>query len=132
RDRKFLSWRFTSQPGHKYRIFVVSHAKSRDRIAGYAVCEATQHMLSVRDLLVDPEVDQEALRVLIHLLGRAAYSEGFVSFSFEIMGPQRMYSMLEAAGVVGRDRVVMYAAFSPNYARLKDAMWYATRADFDV
>jgi hypothetical protein len=132
RDAKFLAWRFGAQPGHKYRIFALSATRDRSRIAGYAVCEESQHMLMIHDLLVDPSVEEEGVRVLIHLLGRQGYRDGFIALSSVLLAPQRIYRILADAGMVERERRALYAAFSPRHGHLQGANWYMTPADFDV
>jgi hypothetical protein len=81
---------------------------------------------------VDPSHEEESLRVLIHLLGRNAYREGFASLSLQLLAPRRFHDILDDAGLVARERMPVYAAFAPNHAGLSTAPLYMTRADLDV
>lgn len=130
RDAQFLSWRFLSQPGHHYRIFVLT-PKGEAGISAYAVCEADGRALRIRDFLVDPSRDDD-LRVLMHHLSRQAWREGFASLSLEFLGPRRPRALLAAAGMVERGKRVLYASFAPqDEARVRTLDWYVTSADED-
>lgn len=130
RDAQFLQWRFLSQPDHHYRLFVVMSRGSAD-ISAYAVCEAEGDALHVRDFLAQPS-RQDHLRVLIHLLGHAAYNQGFSSLSLEFQGSQQLHRVLVNAGLMERSKRSLYAAFGPQEeARLSKLDWYVTGADED-
>jgi hypothetical protein len=132
RDARFLAWRFLAQPGRRYRIFTVWHG-SRNDIAAYAICETVRSTLFIRDLLVDPAVQDDTLRVMVHFLAREAYKDGFVSMSCELLGDAAIVDSLKAAGMLERERLQYFASFSAADARaLHKLPWYATRADFDV
>jgi hypothetical protein len=131
RDSQFLSWRFLSQPGHRYRIFTVTRRGKAD-IAAYAVCEADGAALHIRDFLTDPSRGDHG-QLLIHLLSRAAYREGFAALSLPFLGSRAQRGMLAGAGMMERaDRAEMYVHFCPeNQAELHTLDWYVTCADED-
>lgn len=130
RDAQFLSWRFLSQPGHQYRVFVVS-AQGSAEITAYAICEDKGNSLHVRDFLVDPACAAGA-RLLIHLLSNEARAEGYENLSLAFMGPARLSEELIAAGLIQRETQPLYATSNTqDEAQLHKLAWYATNADED-
>lgn len=130
RDAQFLAWRFLAQPGHVYRIFVVTES-GESGISGYAVCEAVGTTLHVRDFLTDLSSPGHLHR-LVHLLAREASKQGFFSLSTEFLGPQQWRDSLEAAGMRERGKRTLYASFGSHAeARIHAADWYVTSGDED-
>ena len=131
RDAQFLSWRFSLQPGHRYRTFVVTRS-GQTELAAYAVCEAEGGVLHIRDFLADPSRDDHA-KILIHQLSRAAYRDGFAVLSLEFLGSSAQRATLTGAGMVERaDKAEMYAQFgTDDKAELHQLDWFVTCADED-
>jgi hypothetical protein len=130
RDAQFLSWRFLSQPGHRYLIFVMG-AQDSVEIVAYAVCEDKGNSLHVRDFLVDPACTG-GVRLLFHLLSNEARAKGYENLSFAFLGPARVREELVAAGFMPRETQPLYATFNAqDEARLHKLEWYATNADED-
>lgn len=130
RDAQFLAWRFSAQPGHQYRILVMT-APGETGIAGYAVCEPIGTTLHLRDFLVAPTHEGHVHR-LIHLVAREAYRQGFFNLSQEFLGPSAWRDSLVAAGMRARDKRMLYACFGPQDEALLGTLdWYMTSADED-
>ena len=130
RDARFLTWRFSAQPEHRYRTFVVC-APGETGITAYAVCETIGATLHLRDYLVDPAC-AGAVHRLIHLLAQEAFQQGFSSLSLEFLGPVAGRDGLLAAGLRERSKRLLYASFAPqDEAQLRTLDWYLTGADED-
>ncbi len=131
RDARFLAWRFADCPLGRHRFFTLE-SRADGRLAGYAVCETTDHTMQVRDFLVDPSRDG-AWRRLWAELSIEARAQGCASLSVELLGSERLHRRLAAAGFVERGEQPVYAVLPAAMQALADAgRWYLTDADDDV
>ncbi len=130
RDARFLAWRFLARPDRQYRVFVLTQGAGT--IAAYAMCEAVDNTLHIRDMLFDPK-SIEQLRVLIYLLTRQALNQNFVRLSFEGLVNDQLRSLLRAAGMFERGRTPLVASLRTEIAAsLRGQDWYITAADTEL
>ena len=130
RDARFLAWRFLARPDRRYRLFVLTQGGGA--IAAYAVCEAVDQTLHIRDMLFDPK-SIEQLRVLIYLLTRQALNQNFVRLSFECLANDRLRGLLRAAGMFERGMTPLVASLDTEVAvSLRGQNWYVTAADTEL
>ena len=100
-------------------------------LIAYAVCEADQHSLHVRDFLIDPNI-AGAAAYLWHSLLQEAYRKGLASLSVEFLGSELVQEELKDAGLTARDQTPLYAALADeSRPLLQGRHWYLTCADVD-
>ena len=130
RNREFLEWRFSAQPGHSYQIFAVTRATDRDLVC-YFVCETPGKFLAIKDCLnVDsPETFTKSLL----LLSAAARKLGLNAVSVEVTATPRLQQSLRRAQFVQRSHRPFFAVL---HESVKDVAqrcdWYITSADEDI
>jgi hypothetical protein len=131
RDRRFLAWRFFERPDHRYRLFLLTRGPS-DALSAYAVCEALNDTMHIRDLLADPRSAQ-SLRWVIHLLARQARREGFDKLTFECSSGDRLRGVLCSTGLFVRGSApVLVSMRADTAASLGGLEWYLTAADTEL
>ena len=130
RDEQYLAWRFGDYLLRAYSFFTLVSAVDQCLIA-YAVCEADQHSLHVRDFLIDPNI-AGAAAYLWHSLLQEAYRKGLASLSVEFLGSELVQEELKDAGLTARDQTPLYAALADeSRPLLQGRHWYLTCADVD-
>lgn len=130
RDAAFLTWRFVQCPLRSYEFFAL-FSTTDQRLVAYAVCEAHERVLHVRDFLVEPDALGAWARLWTDL-SLAAFRQGFKSLSLEFLGGEKLHRKLGRAGMIARDRRPLYVSSATRWEDLKrEQDWYLTCADED-
>jgi hypothetical protein len=130
RDRKFLNWRFTQQPGHTYRIFAITRAINQQLI-GYFVCEIAAKFLAIKDCLNLGSPDEFTKALL--LLSVAARKLRLTAVSVEITAGPRAQQSLRRAQFVQRSHRPFFAVLHESLREAgQKCDWYITSADEDI
>lgn len=131
RDAAFLAWRFVDCPLRRHRFFALA-SPTDGRLAAYAVCETQQHVMQVRDFLVDPAWAGAWSRLWADL-SCEAHDRGCASVAVDFLGPEATQSRLAAAGFLDRGEQPVYAVLPEEVATFASPeRWYLTDADDDV
>lgn len=128
RDSAFLNWRFTEQPGHQYRTFIV---RSKGSLIMYFVCEVSGETLSIKDCL--------------NIGSEADFKQGLLLLSLEARGMNIKAVEVQASFTKPHIRALRRAQFAlrssrPFFAVIRESLkeqatkmhWYITPADEDV
>ena len=126
RDARFLAWRFSDCPLHRYRFLALTTGATRT-LAGYAAVRLDETTLHVEDFLVDPSVAAASRRLWIEL-EREAWRAGVASASVEFFGTSRVHRDIEAAGWSVRSRRSFFVAVDAGEKLLPEEHWYFTTA----
>jgi hypothetical protein len=130
RNRQFLQWRFTEQPGHSYRIFAITRAADR-QLVGYFVCEVAAKFLAIKDCLNVGSTD-DFKRALL-LLSAAARKLRLAAVSVEIAAGPRLQQSLRRAQFVQRSHRPFFAVLHESVREAAQRCdWYITSADEDI
>ena len=129
RDARFLAWRFNDCPFYAHEFFTLADPGS-GRLLAYAACRPQERALLVSDFLVDRSVPGVAARLWTEL-ARAAHGRGHASLVVQFGGATAVQDELDAAGLVTREKIEIYAS-APAYPGLdRGERWYLTSADED-
>jgi hypothetical protein len=130
RNRQFLSWRFTEQPGHSYRIFAIERTGDQQLI-GYFVCEIAAKFLAIKDCL-NVGSPEEFTKSLL-LLSAAARKLGLTAVSVELTAASRVQQSLRRAQFVQRSHRPFFAVLHESVREAAQKCdWYITSADEDI
>lgn len=130
RDWAFLRWRFTAQPGHRYRIFAITDARTHELVS-YFVCEQGRSALAVKDCLSLASANELKRHLL--LLCRAARAGGAASLEIQLSPNATWREALSAVRFIQRSQRPFFATLSEAVqVSGKDLHWYITQADEDV
>jgi hypothetical protein len=133
RDRAFLEWRFGARPGHRYRIGECRYA-GRERLEGYCICQESDGLLNVVDVLVvgDVRAHRAALDALLDAAGR----EGARGVVLNVVPHRALASAMRSLLFVRRSATPVVITVRPATQadlsrRATAAEWYVTPADAD-
>ena len=130
RDTKYLNWRFSKNPGTKYRTFV---ARFETEISGYAVTKIYKKELQIVDILpVDDPVT--GLKLVSKIVGFAK-DTGLDSVSLWLNTADPLHQSLERYGFLPSEPVFYFCAKGIGYFR--DAVfdyrnWNVMMSDSDI
>ncbi len=130
RDRRFLQWRFTSQPKHAYEIFAIT-SKTSQRLKMYFVCEVSHERMNIKDCLTIANRAQTAQGLM--LLIAAARSQGMQSLTIDVAGNDELLGALSDTHFSVRSKRPFFAELSPSAFNQYGALrFYITQADEDI
>lgn len=130
RDAAFLTWRFVQCPLRSYEFFAL-FSTTDQRLVAYAVCEAQERVLHVRDFLVEPDTLGAWTRLWTDL-SIATFRQGYRSLSLEFLGGEKLQRELGRAGMIARDKRPLYVSSATCWEDLmRERDWYLTCADED-
>jgi hypothetical protein len=130
RDAAFLTWRFVDCPLRSHTFFTLVSTDDQ-RLVAYAVCEAREEVVHVRDFLVDPNTPGAWVRLWLDL-SLETFRQGYKSLSLEFLGGEHLRRRLDAAGMIAREKRPLYAfALARWEGAMQDRNWYLTSADED-
>ena len=130
RDRAFLSWRFSEQPGHEYQTYVVMQPGSEE-LSAYFVCEKSGSALVIKDLLQSGS-DRDLVAGLFGL-AREARRMGLSTLSVEVTADEQMRRCLRKAQFSLRSTRPAFWTIGPaQRKRLEGIQYYITPADEDI
>lgn len=132
RTAALLAWRFTRQPGHRYRIATLIDRRTR-RLRAYAVVRDGGPAAELADLYGAGIVELDAL---LALLVPALYERGFRAASFRFLGVPAVTALLARHGFTRRPETRMVALavggrLAGEPALVDPGAWYLTDLDED-
>lgn len=128
RDQAFLKWRFTQQPGHQYRTFIL---KRKGVLLMYFVCEVTGETLSVRDCLNIGSTND--FKIGLIKLSAAARQMNIKAVEVQASLTSSLIRALRGAQFLLRSSRPFFAVVNESLRNQTNSVhWFVTPADEDV